>query len=386
MLNTLNAATSLADKLRVLQSICTGGGAYPQSGCFEITLPARDLQMPMAYHYHLTLEQQLSANTFVSVAYVGTKGRNLLRYATPNLGPNSLILPTLFLGSNDPLLANGDPKQQFQGIALSPGTRIENQLLVGGRPVANLGAVNVFQTTASSRYDAMQLQLRGRLSRQVNYQASYTFSKSIDDASDFFDLAGAPAVPQNSLTFAGERALSNFDARHRFAYSFIYDLQSLRGNSGWQRFVFDGLQIAGTGQFQSGPPFTVNSLFDINVDGNLSDRLNTTNGITITGNRRQPQFLTNPNTFELTAPYFQDGSVGRNTFHAGNVLDLNLAIVKNFNISEHQRLVFRAEIFNFINRANFGVPIRFLEAPGFGLATETVTPARHIQFALKYSF
>ncbi len=284
VLNTLSATTSLADKLRLLQSICTGRGAYPQSGCFEITLPAQNLQMPMAYQYHLTLEQQLGSNIFVSAAYVGTKGDHLLRYATPNLGPNSLILPTLFLGAMDPTLANGDPKLQFQGIALSPGTRIENTLLVGGRPIPNLGAVNVFQTTASSHYDAFQLQVRGRLSK-LGYQASYTFSKSIDDASDFFELAGAPAVPQNSTTFAGERALSNFDAPHRFAYSFIYDFPSFRGGSAAKRFFFDGLEIAGTGQFQSGQPFTVNSIHDINVDGNLSDRLNTTDGIVITGDR-----------------------------------------------------------------------------------------------------
>lgn len=384
VLNTLNSATSLAEKLTILQSICTAGGAFPQSGCFELTLPAQDLQMPMAYHYHLTLEQQLGANTFISAAYVGTKADHLLRFATPNLGPNSLILPTLFLGAGDPLLANGDPKQQFQGIALSPGTRIENGLLVGGRPIGDLGAVNVFQTTAKSHYDSLQLQLRGRFSSNINYQVAYTFSKSIDDASDFFGLAGAPAAPQNSLTFAGERALSNFDAPHRFAYSFIWDFSS-GGSGAWASFS-KGLQIASTGQFQSGQPFTVNSLFDINVDGNHSDRLNTTDGITVTGDRRRPLILTNPNTFDITAPYFEDGSVPRNTFRSGNVLDLNLAFLKRFSISESQSLTFRAEIFNFINRANFGVPVRFLEAVGFGQAINTVTPARRIQFALKYAF
>lgn len=384
VLNTLNSATTLAQKLNILQSICTAGGAFPQSGCFEITLPAQNLQMPMAYHYHLTLEQQLSENTFISAAYVGTKADHLLRFATPNLGPNSLILPTLFLGAGDPALANGDPKQQFQGIALSPGTRIENGLLVGGRPIGDLGAVNLFQTTAKSRYDSLQLQLRGRFRSRLDYQVAYTFSKSIDDASDFFELAGAPAAPQNSITFDGERALSNFDAPHRFAYNFTWDF-STRGSGAWATFS-RGLQIASTGQFQSGQPFTVNSLFDINVDGNLSDRLNTTDGIVVTGDRRQPLVLTRSDTWNLTAPYFEDGKVARNTFRSGNVLDLSLAILKNFSISETQRLIFRAEIFNFINRANFGVPVRYLEAVGFGQAFNTVTPARRIQFALKYAF
>lgn len=81
-----------------------------------------------------------------------------------------------------------------------------------------------------------------------------------------------------------------------------------------------------------------------------------------------------------------DGRVGRNTFRAGNYLLLNLAVVKNFNLTEQQRVTLRAEFFNFTNRANFGVPVRFLEAPGFGQATDTVTPGRRVQFALKYSF
>ncbi len=78
--------------------------------------------------------------------------------------------------------------------------------------------------------------------------------------------------------------------------------------------------------------------------------------------------------------------MARNTFRAGNVLDLNLAFLKKFTISESQNIIFQTEVFNFINRTNFGIPVRFLEAAGFGKATNTLTPARRIQFALKYSF
>ena len=55
-------------------------------------------------------------------------------------------------------------------------------------------------------------------------------------------------------------------------------------------------------------------------------------------------------------------------------------------MSRSQRLTFRADVFNFINRANFGIPVRYLEAPGFGQATSTVTPGRRVQFHLKFSF
>ena len=152
------------------------------------------------------------------------------------------------------------------------------------------------------------------------------------------------------------------------------------------RVVLGGLQVAGTGQFQTGQPFTVNSIFDVNLDGNLTDRLDNSTGLIVTGDRRQPLRLATNNTFSLLAAVGQDGRVGRNTFRAGNILELDLSVSKNFRITQQQKLIVRADVFNFLNRANFGIPVRFLEAPGFGQATDTVTPARRIQLALKYSF
>jgi hypothetical protein len=88
----------------------------------------------------------------------------------------------------------------------------------------------------------------------------------------------------------------------------------------------------------------------------------------------------------MLAPVGQDGRIERNSFRAGNLLDLNLAVIKNFAFDNSRRLSLRVDLLNFINRANFGIPVRFLEAPGFGKATSTVTPGRRVQIALKYSF
>ena len=88
----------------------------------------------------------------------------------------------------------------------------------------------------------------------------------------------------------------------------------------------------------------------------------------------------------LRAGVGEDGRVGRNTFRAGSYLDMNLALVKAFPLGESRRLVFRTEVFNFLDRANFGVPVRHLEAVGFGQATSTLTPGRRVQFHLKFSF
>ena len=140
-----------------------------------------------------------------------------------------------------------------------------------------------------------------------------------------------------------------------------------------------------TGKFHSGQPFTVNSTIDTNLDGNLTDRLDTTQGLEVTGVGRQPLRLTTDNPFSLLAAFGKDGSVKRNSFRAGNVLELDLSVIKQFSIS-NRRLSFRTDILNFINRANFGIPVRLLEAPGFGRATGTVTPGRRIQISLKYEF
>jgi len=88
----------------------------------------------------------------------------------------------------------------------------------------------------------------------------------------------------------------------------------------------------------------------------------------------------------LLAPVGQDGRVGRNSFRAGGLVSLDLSFSKQFALAREQRLSIRADVFNFINRANYGIPVRFLGASGFGQATDTVTPARRLQLGLKYTF
>ncbi|MGH9943674.1 MAG: carboxypeptidase regulatory-like domain-containing protein, partial [Pyrinomonadaceae bacterium] len=197
-INRLNPAVPLSFLIERIQ------GNFPSA--LGATLPSRQLETPTAQHYALTLEQQLGASAVVSAAYVGTRGRHLLRFTTPNLGPGSILVPTRFRTFFDEAVT----VPQFLGRNNSPA-----------RPVSGIGSVNIFETTANSRYDALQLQVRGIFRRFVQYQAAYTFSKVTDDVSDVFDLAGAPALPQNSLTFAGERGPANFDVRHRLSYNFL---------------------------------------------------------------------------------------------------------------------------------------------------------------------
>ena len=377
-LNTLNPRLTFAQIASIVNLV--GGGPVPALSGFGVTLPARQLEMPMAQHYSFSFEQQLRRNLVVSASYVGTKGQSLLRFTTPNLGRNALLAPLAFS-----TLLSAEP--MFFGLALPPGTSITAQgNIAGGRPVRTVGSVTQFETTGTSRYNALQLQVRGRFTGALQYGFAYTFSKATDDVSDVFDLAGASALPQNSFDQSAERGPANFDARHRFAYNFIYTFNSFADRSHVFRALAGGLQIAGLGQFQTGQPFTVNSIFDVNLDGNLTDRLDNTNGIQVTGDRRQPLRLTTADTAGMLAAVGHDGRIGRNSFRAGNLLDLNVAVIKKFAVTNSQGVILRIDILNFLNRANFGIPVRLLEAPGFGQATNTVTPGRRIQLALKYSF
>ena len=369
-LNTFNPNLTLAQYLSIFAS---GGlfAGFPNP--ISETLPDRFMRTPYAEQYSANIDQQVGSNTIVSVGYVGTHGHNLLRASTPNLGQNNVILLEDACG-----LACGEVTPILFGFALAPGF---------DRPTPNVGPVYIYESLGRSHYDALQVQVRGRFVRGLQYQANYTYSNAVDDASDVFDLAGSNALPQNSLTRTGETAPSNFDAHHRVAYNVIYDFPKHSNGSGFYNAVFGGLQLASTGSFQTGQPFTVNSINDVNLDGNLTDRLDTTQGIVITGDRSQPIALApGVNTRNLLAAIGEDGRIARNTFRAGNFLNLDFSLLKGFSMGENRKLVFRMDIFNFINRANYGIPVRQLEAPGFGRATSTVTPGRRIQFGLKFDF
>jgi hypothetical protein len=210
----------------------------------------------------------------------------------------------------------------------------------------------------------LQLQAIKRFSHGFQFTTAYTWSHAIDEVSDIFDLAGSLALPQNSFDRRAERGDANFDVRHRFVYSLIWDLPILEQSKFW-----GGWQVASIGTFQTGQPYSVLFCCDINLDGNLTDRLEPT--VSIPGN----------------SP--------RNIYRAPGVSKVDVALNKYFRFSESQRLEFRTEVFNLFNRENFGIPVHQLFFGGFtteaanrdnNLFIDTRVPMRTVQFALKYSF
>jgi hypothetical protein len=130
----------------------------------------------------------------------------------------------------------------------------------------------VFENSAASSYHALQIEARKRYSQGFQFTASYTWSHAIDDVSDVFPIAGAPILAQDSLNLRAEKGNANFDVRHQFAGSLVWDLPFFRSSKGRLKRLAGGWQIASIFEIRTGQPFTLGVPFDANLDGNLTDR------------------------------------------------------------------------------------------------------------------
>jgi hypothetical protein len=282
------------------------------------TLPEKSLRTGYARHYVVSAEQQLGDDWLGSVAYVGNCGRHLPRFMTPNGG--LISSPVLLSSSSQPLAILDQPPY-------------------GERPAGSLGAFTVMQNSASSSYHSLQATLLRRLSRGLQLRWNWTWSHAIDEVSDMYDARGFFALPQDSRRPEQERASASFDARHRLAGFVTW--------TGFRHWIF-----AVTAEVQSGQPYTVNTVVDLNGDGNLTDR----------------------------------PGIGRNTSRASPVRTLDAAITRTLSMGSRRSLEARVEVFNLLNQTNLGIPVRILEAPGFGASFDTRVDSRSIRFAARVNF
>lgn len=331
------------------------------------TLPQKNMQSGRVHQYSVSLEHSFADRVVGSIAYVGTSGTGFVRPGTPNGGS---IAPLYYR-----LPTSADP---FGGVQV-----------VTQRNDNSVGAISGFSSDATSQYHALQIAVRQRFTNGLAFQSAYTWSHSIDAISDLFDTAGGYARAQNELDrdniVRSERGSSSFDVRHRFTTGVQYELPFYRQN----RFL-GGWQLSSIVTLQSGQPYTVNTLIDANRDGNRTDRLNTLNGLTLLDSGVQ-RIIVNSGVNPLSLTAFnlttgRDGVIGRNTFRSSGFALVDMAVNKRFLINDRYALTLRAEIFNLFNRTHFGVPVRLLEAPGFGRSYATSAPPRQFQFVLKFEF
>jgi hypothetical protein len=325
------------------------------------TLPTPTLKTPRAQQFHFALEREIIPDTMASIAYFGSIGSHLTRFRMPNGG----IVGQTRLGLYGPSTAGDILSAQTQ----APVSRMQT----------GLGPYSIFENSAPSNYHSLQLAALRRFSRGLEFTAAYSWSHSIDEVSDVFANIGFSAMPQSDNNLGAERASSNFDIRHRFVGSFVWDLPLAKDQA-----VLGGWRLSGIFTAQTGQPYTVNSSMDVNNDGVLTDRLNTVAGF----NQEQsgPILLVAPAGTALLAPWGQNGAVGRNSFRAPGVATFDMALLKLFRFAEQRNVEFRTEIFNLFNRTHYGIPVSVLEAPGFGRAVNTSVDTRRIQFAVKLNF
>lgn len=338
--------------------------ANPFPANFPVPLPKsafgfdRDLRTAYVQHWNLSWQQDLGRNRVLEVAYVGSKGTKLL-------------------SSRDLNQARPSPQQ--------PNLR----------PNPAFDEINFQGSAANSIYHGLQTRYQQRLSQGLSMIGSYTWAKSIDNASGIFASAGDPNYPQDSNNLRAERGRSNFDVPHRFSLAFSYELPFGKGkrwlaNDGLATAILGGWQTDGIVTLQSGRPFTVALLPEFDNSntgrGNLgfgaNDRPNLVGNASLSN--PTPERWFNPAAFAIPA-YGSFGNSGRNILDGPGFQNVNFSLRKNAALGESATLQLRAEIFNLFNHPNFGLPDNFVGSPSFG-SIRSAESQRRIQFGVKLLF
>ncbi len=422
---------------------------------FEFRAIDRNLRTPYVQQWNFGFQYELTNNLLLEARYTGTKGTKLLQAIAFNQGYdlNDPSTPDyIFKRMNDaydaayqnqarvtgnpnvlngPLRSASTQRERGRGIAFgfrntATGQEVDYNLasasgaLIGFEargPILgfNVPEALILESSANSIYHALQLGLTKRFSRGFQFNAFYTYSKSIDyQSADPGSTAGGgkPDVPNTGFVVQGDqrdlrsnRAVSDFDRAHRFSASYVYDIP-LGGN-----LLLKGWQASGFVQIQSGSPF---SIFSPEPEaGNVSAYSSVRTGSgglyrlgfgrpslcgTLDQLRQQASDITEGyfNRSALCSPLtaaggypanFGFGNLGRNILRGPYQKRFDFGLSKNTPITERVGLEFRWDVFNIFNNVNFANPASDLaDSTDFGKITNTIGGPRVMQFGLKLKF
>ena len=296
--------------------------------------------------WNLDVQQELTPTILVNVDYTGTKGTRLDIVEAPNRTATGLLLP-------------------------------------GVQPF-------LWETSAGdSVAHAASLRVRKRLQGGISVGGTYTFSKSIDNASSLG--SGATIVAQNAFDLAAERGLSSFDQRHRFTADYLWELpfgadKRFLVQRGVMRDLFGNWQWSGDWSIESGMPFTARVL------GSFTDVNRGTNGTLRADLTGQSSSLANPTVGEwfntaafVAPPAGQYGNAGRNTIIGPSTILFDMAMTKVIPMGEARILEVRGQATNVFNTPQFRVIDTTVNSPSFGRVTAAGN-MRQMQLALRYRF
>jgi hypothetical protein len=307
-------------------------------------------ETPLTYNWNLTLEREVIPEWLVRGAYVGS--RTLYGQTVKQLNPSQYI-PGSTLGA--------DARRLF---------------------APQFGNIGYYTQDRQANYHSGQLSLTKRFSKGFTILANYTFSKSLDNNSPF-------VVPYYFLNGdAMHYGPSDFDHRHRFVASWVWDLPGVTASNVVVRQIVNGWQWSGIGQYQTGSPFTIRSGQDNSRTALGQDRAR------LTGQSQEAPAGADKRVWFNSAAFATNllgtfGDLGRNTMYGPELFSFDMGFFKQFRIREQMSLQFRAEMFNIFNQVNFSNPNNNVAGGGFGTITSTIPSAgdpRIIQFALKFMF
>jgi len=391
-----NGSVTYSGKLPTITSVdlttpvapqCSGGPGVP-AGC-TIYAPQgvqANARIPTVEKWNLTFEQQLNRSTELRIGYVGSFGYHEI----VSIDANS-ITPQI-CGDPNGCTAGGIGKTTS---AVSLGAVYIP--VVSSRPNPNLSSGFFWLAEGNSSYNALQVDVIRHSTRNLQFRANYTWSKSLD-----INSAPTGAQANNQAQMVLDRfdlrrdwGPSALNAAHQAHLMATYQLPFGHGQywlahtggvagglvSGW---VFNLVTT-----LSSGFPLTPQDGSNVSGDGDTRnpDRpsLNPQfHGPIVLGS---PTQWFNPNAFSLPAPGTY-GDLGRGTLSGPGLVDMDVSVFKNTNITEKIQLQFRAEFFNVLNHANFATPNLIVFSggaisPTAGEITATAMPSRQIQFGLK---
>jgi len=195
------------------------------------------------------------------------------------------------------------------------------------------------------------------------------------------------SIPQNDSNLPAEKGLA-CNIKHRFAASLVYGIPGY-GDSGLVRALSHDWILSSVYQIQTGFPLTISVFGDTanagTVLGENPIRANISGQRIFGAGTHTAEHWFNPAAFAAPAA-FTFGNVGRNTVVGPGMQTLDLALARDFGLTERMKFQFRAEFFNALNKVNLGMPDRFVNTPQFGTITEAATPGREIQLSARISF
>ena len=410
---------------------------------FEFRAIARDLSTPSVQQYNFGVQRELGANMMIEVRYVGSKGSDLLEARAFNQGYDLNALDTpdhIFERFNDAYVAAGSPLGALNAGAtarergLGKAFGFPNATL-GGMVDYNLanaaGAVIGFEArgpilgfnvpeaivldnTGRSIYNSLQVNLVKRMSRGIQFNVAYTYSKSKDTSSvDPGSTAGGgkPDVPNAEFMAQGNQrdldanwAVSDFDRPHRFSGSWVWDLPG----QGW----LDGFRFSGFVQMQSGLPYSIYAAEpELGNASQYNDVVRGSGGLYRLGFGRPSlcgslEDLRTPGPDKSEAAFNKGvlcsatsaaggypanqgfGNLGRNVLRGFWQRRLDLSLAKSFPLGGVRQFELRWDVFNVLNTVNYALPNNVIGSAStdFGKITDTVGGPRVMQLGARVRF